>query len=822
MNKYSFSDLLGQNIVIDENSGREIQFDKIEIPMIQRDYAQGRDTEKDVRKRFLDAIFNAITGGEILEMDFVYGSVYESKNEKDGKCIIVRNFIPLDGQQRLTTLFLMYWYIGARELRGEKLTETMVYLNKFSYSTRTSSRKFCENITEKYTAIVPRLADYSPREIISNFSWFYSAYEKDPTVKAMLNMLEEIHTRYSEMGCSGLFDGLDNLKFYVLPLDGFNLTEELYVKMNARGKSLTDFENFKADFIKWMKSNKNDEKEQFKKEVEIDDRRMPYFMAISQKIDNVWTNIFWQEIKKLPEEELKPYGYVVDPYYMRFFNRYLCNLVIQNSDNAETVENDNTFRYFYGNNGDDQNITFRSFERYEKLLSLDVVERIEIILDGLSGNMDILRLYINPAWEEQKNWNMFDKSITQRQRIAFYATTLYIENNDVFEEDAYANWMRFVWNLIVDSTIRSIPAMIRAMKQIKEFSVWSGDILSRLSVINECEVIESKMDEEATKARLIRKGQGVWVDVIKRAESHSLFKGEIRFLLPCADNTTVKDFSLALNAAERIFANNTFEDNDRNNYLWIRATLAKNEEFQFPTEITLLNGRFDNWKTLINYQLITGIRNIINCINAEPNKPTTEILKNICDNYQYDDEHPWVYPIVTWEGKNGEILIEYSESKKIQNYNYYENWYEQTYLYNKNRWTDGNIMLSSFRNQICEALVNRFRLTHNREWGNIQNRFFRGSTITFSKSINGNDVYFIFDTQYLRIGIQASDNNDDIIDQSIIDEKYREEGWLYRVKYNYMEDVVSLSDIQPFADTIEDQIFNEDNPQSLTTLLLKR
>lgn len=816
MNKYSFIDLLGGNIVIDESSKREIQFSKIEIPMIQRDYAQGRDTEKDVRKRFLDAIFNAITSNEVLEMDFVYGSVYESNSEKDENSTIIKSFIPLDGQQRLTTLFLLYWYIGTRELSGDALAKTMECLHKFSYSTRTSSRKFCENITEKYDVIIPKLTDNSPREIICNFSWFYSAYEKDPTVKAMLNMLEDIHIRYSTMEYNGLFTGLENLKFYILPLDGFNLTEELYVKMNARGKPLTDFENFKADFIKWMKSNKNDEKELFREKVELDNRKLPYFMAISQKLDNVWANMFWQEIKYLPESDLKPYGYVIDPYFMRFFHRYLLNIVIQNSTNAESVEEDEDFRYFYGSNGDDLNITFRSFDRYERFLNLDVVKRIETVLDGLSGNMSIIRLYINPAWEEEKNWNIFDKAITQRQRIAFYATTLYIDHNQSFEENSYANWMRFVWNLIVDPAIRSIPAMIRAMKQIKEYSVWSDDILSGLSVINECDIIESKMDEEATKARLMRKEQEAWIEVIKRAESHRLLKGEIRFLLPYADKTTAEYFNLGFDAFERIFEDNTFEDNDRNNYLWLRASLAKCEEL--PFEITLLNGRFDNWRTLINHQLITGVRNIINSVNAEPDKSVEEVLRKICSDYQYDSLYPWVYHIVTWEGKNGEILLEYSESKKIQNYNYYGNWYDQTYLYNKNKWTDGNIMLSSFRNEICEAFIKRFVLTYSWEWGNIQNRYFRGSVITLSKSLNGNDVYFVFDTQYLRVGLRSSDEDENIIDLPIVDERYKAKGWLYRVKYDFMRDVKCLADIHQLGDIIEEQIFNKNNPQSLITL----
>jgi len=71
---------------------------KIEIPKIQRDYAQGR-TDNEIVKivdKFLDDIKNSIQNSEELNLDFVYGRV---ENEI---------LIPLDGQQRLTTLFLIH------------------------------------------------------------------------------------------------------------------------------------------------------------------------------------------------------------------------------------------------------------------------------------------------------------------------------------------------------------------------------------------------------------------------------------------------------------------------------------------------------------------------------------------------------------------------------------------------------------------------------------------------------------------------------------------------------------------------------------------
>lgn len=48
----------------------------IKIPIIQRDYAQGRDTLKaqNVRKNLLKAIKEALDENKILDLNFVYGT----------------------------------------------------------------------------------------------------------------------------------------------------------------------------------------------------------------------------------------------------------------------------------------------------------------------------------------------------------------------------------------------------------------------------------------------------------------------------------------------------------------------------------------------------------------------------------------------------------------------------------------------------------------------------------------------------------------------------------------------------------------------------
>ena len=67
---------------------------QVEIPIIQRDYAQGRNSAKTIRDELLNSIYDALVNGKSIDFDFVYGSVNDKK------------FLPLDGQQRLTSLYL--------------------------------------------------------------------------------------------------------------------------------------------------------------------------------------------------------------------------------------------------------------------------------------------------------------------------------------------------------------------------------------------------------------------------------------------------------------------------------------------------------------------------------------------------------------------------------------------------------------------------------------------------------------------------------------------------------------------------------------------
>ena len=122
------------------------QYDKIEVPIIQRDYAQGRETPEVIRlrKKFInDFLLNSILNNQKVELDFVYGSVLIEKKDDDKK----RIFIPLDGQQRLTTLYLLHFFIALKEKR---VHEILLILNKFNYETRPSAHDFCKKLINEF------------------------------------------------------------------------------------------------------------------------------------------------------------------------------------------------------------------------------------------------------------------------------------------------------------------------------------------------------------------------------------------------------------------------------------------------------------------------------------------------------------------------------------------------------------------------------------------------------------------------------------------------------------------------------------------------
>ena len=172
---------------------------KVKIPIIQRDYAQGRTRNLPICKNFLKTLKENIINNKTINLDFIYGNV-----EKDV-------FLPLDGQQRLTTLFLLHWYSFAREMNMDSsIRET---LKKFTYETRLSSRRFCDALLNNVISV----DDSSViSEQILDSKWFFISWKYDATIRAMLKTIDEIHKIFKDV--DSVWDALVNKKNVIFHL----------------------------------------------------------------------------------------------------------------------------------------------------------------------------------------------------------------------------------------------------------------------------------------------------------------------------------------------------------------------------------------------------------------------------------------------------------------------------------------------------------------------------------------------------------------------------------------------------------------------------
>ena len=288
LKKYSFSELVEEQ-------------HKIRIPKIQRDYAQGRINENvnEIRKTFVHTLIAVVKGKRAdTELDFVYGS---TKDEA---------FEPLDGQQRLTTLYLLHWMLGVNLVTDDGRHSI------FSYETRNTSEEFCDEIvTHESKLFIKESLDKKsvPSKIIIARDWFKWEWKFDPTVSSMLVMLDAIYdellkdfvsteTVEIESKLKEWAGNLNNITFNRLNLGMFGLSNELFIKMNARGKQLSDFDKLKSTIEEELQIQQGEVHE---------DKTLLATSSDEEQwrslMDGVWIDLFWHKYARRVIEDTEAF-----------------------------------------------------------------------------------------------------------------------------------------------------------------------------------------------------------------------------------------------------------------------------------------------------------------------------------------------------------------------------------------------------------------------------------------------------------------------------------------------------------------------------------
>lgn len=223
--------------------------DKIIIPDLQRDYCWGNpisnNSEDSLASSFIDSILRLEKSQEIT-MGLIYG--YYDKE------LTPYHLQLCDGQQRLTTLFLIIGIIN-RMLPGNEYRDLLISdfeLNEddkephLLYGIRESSLYFLSDLTVHYF-----LKDSLSVEELRKQPWFLKSYDDDPTIASIIRALKTIECKlkgYKELELLGDFL-IHKLKFLFYDMENRQNGEETFVVINTTGEPLTANQNLKPQIM---------------------------------------------------------------------------------------------------------------------------------------------------------------------------------------------------------------------------------------------------------------------------------------------------------------------------------------------------------------------------------------------------------------------------------------------------------------------------------------------------------------------------------------------------------------------------------------------
>ena len=499
-------------------------YPKIEIPIIQRNYVQGND--KIIRCHFVNYLVNALTQQSPVELDFVYGAERQDTQLTDNcapnNCApqVGKVLIPLDGQQRLTTLWLLHGYLLALEqvsnnpeqLSPEEREAQCQLLARFVYETRQSAKDFCGYWLQEVTQrACPELVD-KPSKYLRNCAWFDPEWEKEGTVTAMLGMLDEVASKRAELQEVPYGRLSECIRFYYLPIEKFGLSNELYIRMNARGEQLTSFEHFKSSFYKVIQDHQS-------------------LSAIKEKMEYDWVDALWQYRPKDTHVTDQPFmkclSFVTEVLHIKAYkgeeDYKTPQPVVSKADSYTELS---LIESVYQ---DSDAVTYLE-------QTLDCVENLKgIQYDKLLKDSDTKKTL---SFQEILARMLTDGLRTVTQRILLYTAIAYVQHHNTFE--GIVPLLRVVRNLSTNTVkqlrdLDKIYPSLDALVQVPNIYDYLAHLQGRILGFS-----DTQLEEEKAKAqlRLARPEVNVLLDEIE-----DFFSGKIfNLLCEVAETATLNEW----------------------------------------------------------------------------------------------------------------------------------------------------------------------------------------------------------------------------------------------------------------------------------------
>lgn len=662
----------------------------IYVPEFQRNYLQGDDSNESIkykRDRLLDDIFNCIESqSKSINLGFIYGRVEESYKGK--------LFYPYDGQQRLTTLYFLYLLIY---FKFNKYDEIDSIKEKLSYQTRISTNRFIESFLSWILDSKEKDNIYNDfwnkdgkdlKGFIMSQDWFMmTEWNYDVSIINMLSIIVEISRRIKEnLGDkTGIVNFIDKDKnnpfqFDFIYVDDISKSDDLYIKINARGKALSPFENLKSDIDKYWKDEDK------------------------TKLDAEWTEYVWNQLDVNDKNKEKSFD---NSFYNLlsniFYLQYLVGLDQNNLNDKILIEIENKYK---------KGIVDKEWITPE--LCKVSCPMISSFLDAMIGPFKSIKdkqiesvnrkIFGLGDYQNNNGQNKMERADLFEIFVYYYSVSSLFKRNDMEFTDKrnLLNEIETVTNRIIENQrpyLDSPTNLVKALQSVKALidnSIKSHDVYKFfLSIDNGTKesirkgLMKEQVEEEILKAKLIDKDSR-YVALFNKGYSELKNKGQLGFIFYLIKNNkslskigiedvSYESFEKTLN---QIISIQNFIIGEFTNYeLLLRAILAKakgsffwerrNNLLSFPllnndrdmSLHTFLNCYSSNNPEDVKYKLnlLDGLREVLNLF--DPNKDNIEeVLKRIIEDYKKIDSTVWNKFFVIYDGvfkqcRNGNIYF---------------------------------------------------------------------------------------------------------------------------------------------------------------------
>lgn len=620
---------------------------RIIIPDLQRDYCWGDvsniKSTGETGELVSDFIANLIDQYEqndrdVLNLGLFYG--YE----------VPANHIQLcDGQQRLTTLFLL---LGMLNKKSGKIRHYLISNYEYEHDDKEPYLNYAIRETSLYF-----LSDLVCNFFISNNDkvdeiklkdWYFSEYNLDPSIQSIIIALKKIESILEDKDLDWIYSFedwvLNKLTFLYFDMQNRKNGEETFVVINTTGEPLSATQNLKPLVI-------NEKNDSFNNTVFLVEQQNGSLFTI----DKCWEQIetwFWR--KRHGDNDTADAGFAEFLRWVHIIEKYDILLPV----NEQTKD----IKYFIQNilqgkcnvEFPYKEISFQKIHRYWEAL-VWIYERCD--------DLNFPKEYLSPAINNDVNKR---KAIGQNDCFVLLPVLKFVNdrvkdiNNPTREEihNCIRLYIFFTNLILINNVSKAVNTLVGEALKLVDCIDDTGDIVSILKctsniskqILSDEVLIKLKIQNDSNNREEVE--QLFWNN-----ESHPIWKGEIMPLIKWATKDGKFDIATFKLYADRF--NLLFNGNCDDNIDMVRRALLTMQLDGYPTTFRgntnySFGWEYSDWKIVIN-ENVDKFKTFIDAVQSNS-------LEGIINKYD-DTTNIWFDFI-----KRPEIL-KYCRNKNIQKFN---------------------------------------------------------------------------------------------------------------------------------------------------------